>query len=195
MLEVNALTTVERIEQELGLEAEEKRPYIEEAINTASSIIESYCNRKFALRGHLDIIPEEEDEHVCEQFPLHRVISLNGKEMEDPFFKESGVIYESFPARSRLLYEAGYLTPQQALEEGLCNLPPDLERACIDLVKYVYSDDEDASEREVAATTAALKSFELGDMKAALSATGGPSDYIPDDVQALLRPYRKSALG
>lgn len=194
MLKVNALTTVQRIEAELGL-SEDKRSFIEDAINTASSIIESFCNRKFALRGHLDIIPEEEIEHVCEQFPLRRVISLNGKEMVDPFFVESGVIYESFPARSRLLYEAGYVTPNMELEDRLCDLPPDLEQACVDLVKYVYSDDEDASEREVAATTAALKSFELGDMKAALASTGGPSEYIPDDVQALLRPYRKSALG
>lgn len=194
MLKVSAFTTVQRIEAELGL-SEDKRSFIEDAINTASSIIESFCNRKFALRGHLDIIPEEEIEHVCEQFPLRRVISLNGKEMVDPFFVESGVIYESFPARSRLLYEAGYVTPNMELEDRLCDLPPDLEQACVDLVKYVYSDDEDASEREVAATTAALKSFELGDMKAALASTGGPSEYIPDDVQSLLRPYRKSALG
>lgn len=194
MLKVNALTTVQRIEAELGLE-EDKQSFIEEAINTASSIIESFCNRKFALRGHLDVIPEEEIEHVCEQFPLRRVISLNGKEMVDPFFQESGVIYEKFPARSRLLYEAGYTTPAMASEERVCDLPPDLEQACIDLVKYVYTDDEDASEREVAAAALTLKSFELGDMKAALATSGGASEYVPTDIQSLLRPYRKSALG
>lgn len=194
MLKVNALTTVQRIEEELGL-SEDKRSFIEDAINTASSIIETFCNRKFALRGHLDIIPEEEIEHVCEQFPLRRVISLNSKEMVDPFFTESGVIYESFPARSRLLYEAGYVTPSMALDDLLCDLPPDLEQACIDLVKYVYTDDEDASEREMAATALTLKSFELGDMKAALATSGGARDYIPADVQSLLRPYIKRALG
>jgi hypothetical protein len=192
MLQANALTTVEAIKQRLELD-DEKRPFIEDAINTASSVIERFCNRKFAKSLHTDLITEDEDEHICSQFPVLRVLSINAQPLENPFFSESGVVYEKFKARSRLQFEAGYVLPAGASELEPRTLPHEIEFACIDLVAYVYADDEDVSEREAAASSTALKSFELGDMKATLAVGGQDAHLIPDDIQAILIPYRKLA--
>lgn len=201
MLQSNALTTVPHVLRKLDLD-ESKTEYVVEAINTASSIIETFCDRQFAKAEFIDLIVDGGIEHVCDQYPLLGDLEVQGSSGEwtpivNPFFKESGVVYEKFAPRSRLKYKAGYVTPTMASELEKRTLPESIELACVEIIRYIYSDDEDMSEREAAASVIStpLKSFELGDMKATMATGGNLTDVIPADIQKLLLPFRKPPFG
>lgn len=190
MLNTNALTTYERVRDSMGLE-DDKQDFIEEAINSASSMIETFCNRRFEKGVYTDIVLEAEDEHLFSQYPVHRVVSINQEPVdEQPLVDiEAGIMFDALSARSRISYEAGYILPRYDSQLEPADLPADIELACKLLVQFIYGDDETESEMSM---DSSIKSFESGDLKVALASNGNKATHvIPERVQAMLLKHRK----
>lgn len=186
MLADNALTTVEKARKTLELASEDKDIYVIDAINMASAIIERYCNRQFKRDEYIDLIIESTDEVILSQFPVHRIISVNGKSVKPCLLdEEAGVLYQHISSRSKIVFEAGYTLPKDATIDSPRTLPLDIEGACLKLVRHLYEDDEQVA----AIDMAGLKSVDMGDMKVQLA--GASTESIPADVQQLLISYRK----
>ncbi|MGM7634166.1 hypothetical protein [Bacillus sp. Hm123] len=189
MLAPNALTTVEKARKELELEDESKDSYVIDAINMASAVIERFCNRKFKRDEYKDLVIESSHEVALSQFPVHRIISVNGNSVDSCLLDgESGILYRRISNRSQIVFEAGYTLPKDETEETSRTLPFDIEMACLGLIKYIYADDEEVSEMEIANS---IKSFKLGDLQATISGSDSAIGALPNNVQSLLAPYRK----
>lgn len=188
MLNDNALTTVVNIKKLLAINHEDdsKNEYIERAINTASSIIETMCRRKFRLAEYTDFVFEDDDMIVLSQYPVHKVIGDD----QPTLYSDGGILYRAVKANTTITYLAGYTLPNDATDEQPCTLPSDLQHACERLVSVIYEDDETESELSMSG----VKSFSLGDLEGDFSAADSNNIYswVPMDVQTVINAHKKA---
>lgn len=193
MLASNALTTIDDVKKELNIANDDdtKNEYIEKAINTASALIETVCNRKFKLDTYSDFVHETSDMIVLSQFPVHSIIE-NGIETQNMLYSDGGILYKPVKFGETLTYKAGYLLPNEATIDHPCTLPIELQNACTRLVSVIYSDDEIVSDLELDG----IKSFTLGDLDAEFNNGDATNilDYLPSDILSVLFSYRKVSL-
>lgn len=187
MLNDNALTTVVNIKKLLAIDRDDdsKNEYIERAINTASSIIETMCRRKFRLAEYTDFVFEDDDMIALSQYPVHKVIGDD----QPTLYSDGGILYRSVKANTNITYLAGYTLPNDATEDNPCTLPSDLQHACERLVSVIYEDDETESELSMNG----IKSFQLGDLEADFSAADKTDIYswMPGDVLTVINAHKK----
>ena len=190
MLASNALTTIIKVRRSLGFEDDSKDEFIIETVNTASQIIERYCNRKFKRQEYTDIALMESDEYLFSQYPVHQVIAIGDRPLESlKADLESGILFHRVSAHQTIRYIAGYDLPNsEAYMNSSHPLPPDVEKACLKLVQQLYEDDEMVA----AADMGLLKTVDMGDMKVQLQS--GNMAAIPMDVAQLLVSHRKMNL-
>lgn len=194
MLNDNALTTVVNIKKLLAINHEDdsKNEYIERAINTASSIIETMCRRKFRLTEYTDYVHETDDMIVLNQYPVHSVIEDGVATAPPTLYCDGGILYRAVKANTTITYLAGYTLPNDATEDNPCTLPADLQNACERLVSVIYEDDETESELSMMG----LKAFQLGDLEAdfATADRADASSWIPFDVQTTIAQHKKALI-
>lgn len=194
MLNDNALTTVVNIKKLLAINHEDdsKNEYIERAINTASSIIETMCRRKFRLAEYTDYIHETDDMIALNQYPVHSVIEDGVATAPPTLYCDGGILYRSVKAHTNITYLAGYTLPNDATEGKPSTLPSDLQNACERLVSVIYEDDETESELSMNG----IKSFALGDLEADFSAADKTDIYswMPGDVLTVINAHKKALM-
>lgn len=176
---------------------------IEQKINSASAIIEQYCERKFGLQTYVDE-PHTGDGRqmlVLNQYPVRELISAKSEGLNNvPDYQmseqdaECGEIYAPngwsydgalvglvgepiAPYRPYLItYTAGYVLPKDAQTGNLQTLPDDLEEACIELV----------SAKMNTAGNENIKSDRLGDAQQSYFEMA-----IPPAIQSTLDSYKR----
>ena len=155
MLSEHALTTIEAVRQQLGLDPSDtsQDAVLARMINSASDAIRTYCDRDFARAQRADRL--EGPGRPVLLLPLYPVIRVESVTADGiPVLPEE---YEVDVQAGRLVrrggswpggpgltvevvYEAGYITPEQARNGlGERDLPYDLEEACIATVMSWFS--------------------------------------------------------
>jgi len=203
------LTTVKRVESELGITDQKSSKRIDVLIKSATDVIRMYTSREFAeqtysetVSGYGDTLLELSRTPVASvPFPT---VALSGDAItdftiEDPdaglLFRATGwqwtaqvgfqlsdhvVAYSEDPLFT-VVYVAGYKMPGQAN----ANLPQDLEKAAIELVK-AWEQDRKADPR--------VKSKKVDDLTITYrDKSTGPLNLLPTNVIALLQPWRRAA--
>ncbi len=155
MLSEHALTTIDAVRAQLGLDPEDtsQDAILARMINGASDAIRTYCDRDFARAQRTDRLEGPKGPVLLlPLYPILRVESVTADGTLVPFEEydvdaQSGRLIRrcgSWPGGPGLtvevVYEAGYITPEQARKGmGERDLPYDLEEACIATVMSWYS--------------------------------------------------------
>lgn len=155
MLSEHALTTIDVVREQLGLDPEDtsQDALLARMINGASDAIRTYCDRDFARARRRDRFEGSGGPVLL--LPLYPVVSVesvsvNGEVVPSDDYDvdaATGRIIRRaglWPLGSGLVvevvYEGGYITPEQARNGlGERNLPYDLEEACIATVMSWFS--------------------------------------------------------
>lgn len=155
MLSEHALTTIDVVREQLGLDPEDtsQDALLARMINGASDAIRTYCDRDFARAQRADRL--EGSGRPVLLLPLYPVIRVESvtaggipvsPEEYDVDASAGRLIRRSgsWPGGPGLtvevVYEAGYITPEQAGKGvGERDLPYDLEEACIATVMSWFS--------------------------------------------------------
>ena len=155
MLSEHALTTIEAVRQQLGLDPSDtsQDAVLARMINSASDAIRTYCDRDFARAQRADRL--EGPGRPVLLLPLYPVIRVESVTADGiPVLPEEydvdvqagrlvrrGGSWPGGPGLTvEVVYEAGYITPEQARNGlGERDLPYDLEEACIATVMSWFS--------------------------------------------------------
>jgi len=205
MLEVIApaankqLTTLETVKSELGISDTGQDAFLNSLIDRASDAIVSFCGRPFAKESYRETLAGYGTNRlILSRTPVIDVFSITADSeiitdylLEDP---EAGILFRkrgwqwaptlgwniSFhPIGSSenlnftVEYTAGYVLPG---DEGTRTLPHDIEQACIDTVKALYS----AGERDPAITGERIGDYQVSYVQG-----------LPVGVTQLLIPWRR----
>jgi hypothetical protein len=215
-LTTKALTTLQALKDELGITDSGEDAKLEALINRYSDRIATYCNREFhyeaarsenfAGYGYTTVDVEKP--------PLKSITSItyNGDTLDSASYEihdtNAGTIYRTarwiwpvdsiqeitaipIPGSERkrytIVYTAGWVTPQQAIDDATLtrDLPYDIEEACLWACTSKY--------RNTGRNTA-VKSEKLGDWQVTYGSTGGIVQQgftdLPGEAKGLLAPYR-----
>jgi len=195
MLSEHALTTIEAVRQQLGLDPSDtsQDAVLVRLINSASDAIRSYCDRDFARARRADRLEGSgRPVLLLPLYPVIRVESVTADgipvspeeyDVDAPagrLIRRSG----SWPGGPGLtvevVYEAGYITPEQARKGvGERDLPYDLEEACIATVMSWYS------RRSMPAD---VQSFWVEQIRVNFDTQ---REWLPTPVQRILDRYRR----
>lgn len=158
------LTTLSALKAELGITDTTQDALLEQLIDQASAMIETYCNRCFAKQRYRETIPGYGSAYLI--LTMRPVISIesikeNGTLISDYSLDSPGsglvhrrkgwgwdpsiawnitwhVIANSEVADYEVEYTAGYVLPGDVNR----TLPADIEKACIDIVKNWYLENQ-----------------------------------------------------
>lgn len=135
-----ALTSLASVKEYLQITDTSKDNLLINTINRASSVIESYCDRKFKLRTHTEThyLDEASETLLVKQFPITEITSIKDDgialTVDELAACENREVYikldQERSGKIEVTYKAGY-DP----------IPADLEQACIMLVYYYYKVD------------------------------------------------------
>lgn len=186
------LTVLETVKSELGITDNANDERLSRWISQASGMIESYCRRVFAAETVTEVfrINASIEELTLSRFPVRSValVSVDGVALESDDYeidKINGILSRldsdgddtiCWPYGKLLVsYSAGY--------ELLQELPQDIERACLELVKLMSS----SSSRDPLA-----KRIEIPGIRTVDYWVGslGSNGAMPPQVVAALDPYR-----
>lgn len=210
-LAANALTTLDTLRAELGLDEDvSKDALLERWINEASAALERHCGRKFQkasvtekLKGTgtrelllsrtpivsitsvtLDEDVLDADDYEIEDAEVGILSRSNGWPADEE--RCIGIAWTPIPGTGErniaVAYVGGYVLPNDA---GTCTLPPDLERACIETVKSMSA----AQLRDPA-----VSSEQLGDYSVTYRASSGGAGILPEAALALADAHRRIGL-
>lgn len=219
MLVNNALTTLEQAKDYLGIPAEDtsQDTSIEFLIATATSIIETYCERKFGLASYQEIRPGRgTTKLILNNYPVIELKQLivDGQTLnvsEVIVIKDSGMLYRPngiFPAKvvgGRFLhpkpdefqpntfieYTSGYVLPKDATEENPRTLPYDLEMACLRIISIAKKDKELASGRNMILKREQIGDW-IGEYEPEVPNNNTKLDYMDLDILSTLEHYRRT---
>lgn len=219
MLAENALTTLENAKNYLGIDLNDTSldNNIYFYINSASAIIESYCERQFALKTYKELKQGAGfTKLILDNYPIVELTSLvvDGEPVDISavtVFEDSGILYKpdgGFPSRviggsflhpipdqiqHNILveYRAGYVLPKDATEDNPRTLPYDLEMACMRLIGIMKKDKEVENGQNLI-----LKREQIGDWLAEYEpenkSTTTKLDYMDPDILNILDSYKRS---
>jgi uncharacterized phiE125 gp8 family phage protein len=140
----NALTTLPAVKEYLKLQdTTVEDSLLETLINSASTLIEGYCSRRFREQAYID---EEYDGSgsasiVLSQYPVSSIqgMKIDGGEVgasEYKARKETGILL-----RLNSTWPEGVLNISVSYTAGYSQIPEDLELACKHLVMFYYKTD------------------------------------------------------
>lgn len=116
-------------------------------IGAATQAIEGYCRRHFSQTTHKEWYSGGSTKIMLRNFPVQqivRVATLAGQEITGyELYADDGVLvltggWPSGEDNILVEYAAGYVTPDQAAETRVPNLPESIELACIRYVQMLY---------------------------------------------------------
>lgn len=167
-LNINALTTLERVKEELGIDEENTNfdNALTRYINEASGFIQSYIGRNIAFtENHVEVLGGSSDNYLLlKNRPIVNVNSVLRDEeeiedyLENPDDYSSGMLYRDagWPKSSYITglvgdfhgkrrnytvnYDYGYVLPKDVTEENPQTLPSDIEGICIGLTCKKFKD-------------------------------------------------------
>lgn len=159
-LRANALTTLQRAKDFMGIASDRYDTILTMLINHVSDFMESYCGRTFKTQS---ISNEEYDGKgtnviVLKQFPVTAFSSLQYRDSDDPddatwntfdtdkyFWYEDGRVvlasgnFREVPKKYRATYTAGYkIDFTQENSSSAHTLPMELEMVCLRLVGAIF---------------------------------------------------------
>lgn len=199
-----ALTTLPTIKNELNITNTTDDAFLVDLIKQASAAIVTYCDRVFAKQTYLETqVGTNKIKLVLSQIPVVSISSIlfNNTTIATSSYdldKETGVLNRAvgWPSSDRsfsnivphpsgegreylkITYVAGYDTPGST---ATSTLPSDIERACIDLVKFWH-------DRRY--NNPAVRSQRIGDASETLFEM--TSAGIPKNIAAMLDRYVSS---
>lgn len=200
------LTTVLAVKVELDISDEDNDNLIESFIEQASDQISTFTGRVFAKEQVKETIGATGlPEILLNRTPIVTVdeIKYDGTEVTDYsissykagiLYRETGwsdtsISWNTFEKEHpspylkpswEFTYTAGYVLPNQSTVSAPRDLPHDLERACIDMVKTLYrSKSLDSS----------IKRYKVGDTDISFERSGG---LITPTVSSVLSYYRRA---
>lgn len=231
MLAKNALTTLERAKKHLGIPTPiptvgVAKEYISDEdlyflINSASSLIERYCNRKFGLTIHTDFLQGRDTTRlVLDHYPIIELHTLSVLDEDIDITKvrvlsEKGMLYRAnggFPSvvnGGRFMhpkpdigydtisveYSAGYVLPKDETVDVPRTLPFDLELACLKMISHMNRDRE--IQQGNGDSNLIMKSESIGDWSASYDQAvktdaDSSTRYLSSDVLSVLCEYKRS---
>lgn len=193
------LTTLETVKSELGISDTGQDAFLSSLIDRASDAIVSFCGRPFAKESYRETLAGYGTNRlILSRTPVIAVSSITADSeditdylLEDP---EAGILFRkrgwqwaptlgwnisfhpignSENLNFTVEYTAGYVLPG---DEGTRTLPHDIEQACIDMVKTLYS----AGERDPAITGERIGDYQVS-----------YAQGLPVGVTQLLLPWRR----
>ncbi len=194
------LTTLAAVKAELGITDTADDALLQTYIDQASAMIERFCGRWFGKATYRETLAGYGTSRLllsCTPIVQVIMIECDGALVTDYLVEDAdaGILYrdggwawspktggyiERHPVAGAerlnyvITYEAGYILPENAGS----NLPADIQRACIDLVKVRYAErSRDPS----------ITSERLGDWQASYS-----TDSITPQVVQILAPWRRA---
>lgn len=195
MLSGHALTTIDAVRAQLGLGPEDtsQDAVLARMINSASDVIRTYCDRDFARAQRTDRLEGPGGPVLLlPLYPVLQVESVTADGTPVPVEEydvdaQAGRLIRrrgSWPGGPGLtvevVYEAGYITPEQARKGvGERDLPYDLEEACIATVMSWYS------RRSMPPD---VQSFWVEQIRVQFDQE---RDWLPTPVQRILDRYRR----
>ena len=180
MLAENALTKTEKLPD---METDEAITLI----NTASDLIESYCNRQFKLKEVTETYKGPDSQYLLlRRGPIKEIeeIKINGDEIdldEIEIISESAMLYRPKGWRTsdydiEITYTGGYILPNES-EDGP-KLPNPVEYACILLAKEL---------KRMAQSDSNIQRYTRGGVSVTYYER---EDQLSPPVKALLNPWR-----
>jgi hypothetical protein len=211
----NALTTVAKVKDDLGLTDSTKDSVVIRMINSASSAIENYCRRTFGRATETQTLRGSgTHELALARTPLVSITSVafDGETDSSGNYKihdaDAGLVWKDstwipeppwypgasgFPvvgAGERLysvVYVGGYILPKDGKADGTTTLPADLEEACILTAVSQYRNR--GGDRRVTSKALGDASVAYGGINTAIGR--GLGGIIPDEAVFMLAPYRR----
>lgn len=205
------LTELETVKRELGITDNTSDKFLWDLIHQATDFIVTYCGRQFARETVTETkqaLYPQQPWMVLTRTPIISIsgVSFNGSTVssttytiEDPdaglVFRETGwtttQIYDFAIERQptnwgrkewSFTYTAGYICPGSTVSDR--TLPYDLERACIDLIKWRYNQQGDFNP--------GIKRQRTGDASEEyFGPTSDDGTFIPPTVSSILDRYRR----
>jgi hypothetical protein len=199
-------TTVEAVKRQLALQTEAEDARIAQWIEQASDAIRTWCDREFSRQTYTEKLAGHGGTLLTlARAPIVSVasVALKGEPVVDYaiedaeaglLFREQGwaetvalgwhLIGSPHPRGDlphyTVLYVAGYLLPT----EENSTLPRDIERGCIELVKWYRSG-------KAGKSGGAVSSKRVGDVSLSYFDEGAEEPQLPREVRGLLRPWRR----
>lgn len=208
------LTTVDAVKRTLGILTDTQDELLEEMIAATSDFIVRYTGREFARQVVKESLPGKGvPELLLSLTPVVDIIGTTFKGADaGPVIlvdRESGVIQREGGFYSTSMswtvmaphpsgyyrndwvihYEGGYILPGWGESQGKRNLPYDLERAVIDIVK---------SQMLTKNLDGTMRSYRIGDTtihwdrSAVSSGAGAVAGLVPGSALAVLNYYRRA---
>jgi hypothetical protein len=190
---LSALAEAQTVADELGVMADQ---LIDRLIDASSKRISTYCNRVFARETVAETFRLDcrQDRLLLARVPIASVTSIveNGVTLSGSDYemeKDTGVAHRlteddlrtAWPSGKIVVtYVAGFLLPGESNR----NLPDDIERACIDLVKRAYH----ASGQDP------MRKADEVDGIGRIEFFAPSSKGLPADIEAILADYRIQAI-
>jgi len=191
----NGYTTVARVALELNITDETEQNLLAYYIDEATQQIKNFCNRDFGRETDIVEKIQGNDTYFLSvaKMPLTSIASItyegtaiaaSNYEVWDAgqgLIRRDDKPFEKSPDNDRYVvtYTAGYVLPGSA---G-ANLPADIEKACVLLVKDAWQ----SRNREMEVASERVDGvYQVTYAQGANGSTG-----VPGKVQAMLRPYRK----
>lgn len=204
------LTTVAKVKATLGISSTDQDELIEDMVRAASDFVVTYCGRDFARqRVRESIVSKGTPELLLSLTPVINIefVDYDDSEITDwvLYDKEAGIIQrrngfqstnlpfhtiDRAPSsyhekRWHVTYTGGFVLPNWDVSEGTRNLPYDLERAVIDMVK---------TQVKTAPIDGNMRSYKIGDTQItwdrSLGETGA-GGIIPNSALSVLNYYRR----
>lgn len=200
------LTTKEKVKQTLNLSSSDHDTMIDDMISATSDFVVNYCGREFAKQRVKESLPGKGLPEIL--LSITPLVSVEKVEFDDTEIeswvihdREAGIILRRGGFRSTNLpfntinshpssyeenrwhftYVGGFILPGWNGNNGTRNMPYDLERAVIDIVKGQYlSRDIDAS----------ITRYRIGDTQAWWDRRGAGS--MPEAAEMVLNYYRRA---
>jgi len=185
-LAANALTTLNNVKTYIGITGTEWDIRLEQLINNASGLIETFCDRKFAKQDFTETICGSiETMLTVKQYPVNQIlyIKIDDEEITDYSMTqndaEKGIIYRETgwdiltkcigiicdPSEKlrniEISYNAGYILPKDdSPPDNPRNLPYDLEDIVLRIIRDYYNNLNFAAVQ----TSNGLQSFSISDI-------------------------------
>lgn len=194
------LTTRDTVKTSLLISGTDDDSFIDTLIKTASSFIQKYCNKDFARTRVIEKVKPFRDLSVLKitNYPVTEIhsVSYNGTALEAAGYitdrKSQGIIDAAENTNFLICgkfykyevdYTYGYLLPGEVGR----NLPDDIERACVQLVKNIYLTRDIHSGLKMMDVPEVFRgAFAGGDLP-----NTAFNQYVSPEIKMLLHPYRK----
>jgi hypothetical protein len=219
MLAENALTTRELAKSHIGIAQtdETQDTFVDFIINTASSLIEKYCNRKFGVRTYQDfMIGRGSTKLILDNYPITEVQQLTIEDKpvdvasEITVLSESGMLFKprgGFPLRLEggrfthpkvdepqhnifVTYRAGFILPKDATDTQPRTLPFDLEMACLRMLSIMKKDKDIANGQSLILKREQIGDW-VGEYEPEFKNVSPKLDYMDPDILSILDLYKR----